>query len=98
MLHQQTFLYAEIECESQEKKHIVETHIRDAWLNALQLKALKHDIRCNCFLMSSLFQKFNQRGYRKYRHAQFHGVVHGSVRRSNVCSATIFLMVDLRSS
>ena len=26
----------------------------------------------------------NQSGYRKYRHAQFHGVVHGSTRRSNV--------------
>ena len=35
------------------------------------LKAL-----CHAYLMSTLFQKFNQRGYRKYGRIQYHGVVH----------------------
>ena len=47
---------------------------------ALMLKALCHYIRRNCFLMSSLVQKFNQRGPRKYGHAQYLGIVHGSTR------------------
>ena len=50
------------------------------------LKALCHDIRRNCFLMSSLVQKS---GYRKYGHAQYHGVVYGSLRRSSTCSVKI---------
>ena len=41
------------------------------------LKALCHDIRCNCFLISSLVQKLNQSGYRKYGYTQYHGIVHG---------------------
>ena len=36
------------------------------------LKVLCHDMRRSCVLMSSLFQIFNQRGYRKYGHAQYH--------------------------
>ena len=46
----------------------------------INLKALCHYIRRNCFLMSSLVQKFNQRGPRKYGHAQYLGIVHGSTR------------------
>ena len=55
------------------------------------LKALCHDIRLNCVLMSSLFQKSNQSGYRKYWHAQYYGIVYGSLRRSSTCSMKILL-------
>ena len=48
--------------------------------------------------MSSLVQKFNQSGYRKYRHAQYHGIVHGSMQRLNACSAKVLLMIELTSS
>ena len=48
--------------------------------------------------MSSLVQKSNYSGYRKYGHAQYRGILHGSVRRSNTCSAKILFMIDLRSS
>ena len=55
------------------------------------LKALCHDVRQNCFLMSSLVQKSNLSGYRKYGHTQHYGIVYGSSRRSNACSAKILL-------
>ena len=55
------------------------------------LKALCHDMRHNCVLMSSLFQKSNLRGYRKYEHAQDHGIVYGSSLRSNACNTKILL-------
>ena len=36
--------------------------------------------------MSALVQNFNLSGYRKYEHAQYHGIVHGSKQRSNAYS------------
>ena len=49
------------------------------------LKALCHYIRHNCVLISSLFQKPNQHGYKKYGHTQYHGIVYRSLQRSNAC-------------
>ena len=61
----------------------------------IKLKALCHDIRHNCFLMSSLVQKF-----RKYGHAQYRGIVYGSMWKSNSCSAKIkfLFIIKLTSS
>ena len=47
-----------------------------------EVKALCHNVRHNCFLMSSLVQKFNQHGYRKYRYAQYRGIVHRNWMRA----------------
>ena len=58
------------------------------------LKALCHYVKRDCFLTSSLVQKFNESGYRKNGHAQHHSIVHGSTRAfveiEHACSAKTF--------
>ena len=51
------------------------------------LKALCPYIRPNCLLMSSLTQIIQLKWHRKYGYAQYHGIDHGSTRRSNACNA-----------